>query len=149
MKLETGGVIKMTKDEALKLALKALDIYDYTGTSEESELVTKAINACKEALATNKESSLVQPAQEPAVYWQGDFSKHIGTATMYEVKQESVFGRKYRNIPLYTRPAQPLDIEILNGLYDMAEERDGDAFDFDHIKFARAIEQAHGIGVNN
>ena len=54
----------MTKDEALKLALKALDIYDYTGTAEESELVSKAINACKEAIATNKESSLVQPAQE-------------------------------------------------------------------------------------
>jgi hypothetical protein len=40
----------MTKDEALKLALKALDIYEYTGTVEESELVSKAINACKEAL---------------------------------------------------------------------------------------------------
>jgi hypothetical protein len=98
MKLETGGVIKMTKDEALRLALQALDIYDYTRTVEESELVSKAINACKEALE---------------------------------------------------QPAQPLDIEILNNLYDMAEERDGDAFDFDHIKFARAIEKAHGIGVNN
>jgi hypothetical protein len=41
----------MTKDDALKLALQALDIYDYTGTAEESELVTKAIIACKEALA--------------------------------------------------------------------------------------------------
>ena len=40
----------MTKDEALKIALEALDIYDYTGSVEESELVTKAINACKEAL---------------------------------------------------------------------------------------------------
>jgi hypothetical protein len=46
----------MTKDEALKLALEALDIYDYTGTDKESELVTKAINACKEALE--------QPAQD-------------------------------------------------------------------------------------
>jgi len=44
---------------------------------------------------------------------------------------------------------QPLEIEILNNLYDMAEERDGDAFDFDHIKFARSIEQAHGIGAIN
>jgi hypothetical protein len=49
----------MTKDEALKLALKALDIYEYTGTSEESELVTKAINACKKALE--------QPVAEPTV----------------------------------------------------------------------------------
>jgi len=40
----------MTKDEALKLALEALDIYDYTGTAEESELVSKEINACKEAI---------------------------------------------------------------------------------------------------
>ena len=56
MKLETGGVIKMTKDEALKLALKALDIYDYTGTAEESELVSKTLNACKEALEQSEQA---------------------------------------------------------------------------------------------
>jgi hypothetical protein len=94
----------MNKDEALKMAIEALE-------EAREQLVglpalEKLIQDCKEALATNKESSLVQPAQ-------------------------------------------PLDIEILNSLYDMAEERDGDAFDFDHIKFARAIEKAHRIGLND
>lgn len=47
--------------------------------------------------------------------------------------------------PKVKQPTQPLEIEIINNLYDMAHERDGDAFDFDHTKFARSIEQAHGI----
>ena len=45
----------MTKDEALKMAIEAMDLYDYTGTQEESDLYTKAQKACKEALE--------QPAQ--------------------------------------------------------------------------------------
>jgi hypothetical protein len=66
MKLETGGVIKMTKDEALKMAIEALDSCDinigYNGDSQyyDEKLVEKAFNACKEALE--------QPAQEPVGY---------------------------------------------------------------------------------
>lgn len=42
-----------------------------------------------------------QAAQaEPVGYWDGEFSKD-GGATLYEVPQESVFGHKYRNIPLF------------------------------------------------
>ena len=46
--------------------------------------------------------------QEPTGYWDGKFSKD-GGATLYEVPQESMFGRKYPNIPLYATPpaAQP------------------------------------------
>ena len=39
-----------TKDEALKMAIEAMDCYDYTGYRSENELYTKAIQACKEAL---------------------------------------------------------------------------------------------------
>lgn len=38
--------------------------------------------------------------QEPVGYWDGVFSKD-GGATLYEVPQESLFGRKYPNIPVF------------------------------------------------
>lgn len=37
--------------EALKAALAAIDLYDYTGTQAESELYAKAESLCKAALA--------------------------------------------------------------------------------------------------
>ena len=57
---------RMTKDEALKMAIEALDSCDinigYNGDSQyyDEKLVEKAINACKEALE--------QPAQEPVAW---------------------------------------------------------------------------------
>jgi len=134
----------MTKDEALKMAIEALEeAREQLGGLPQLD---KLIQDCKEALATNKESSLVQPAQEP-VAWTDEYKMYL------EWDKESLCDKavckEHETIALYTHPAQPLDIEILNNLYDMAEERDGDAFDFDHIKFARAIEKAHGIAVND
>ena len=41
---------------------------------------------------------------EPVGFWQGEFSKD-GGAVLYEVPQESVFGRKYLNAPLYPASA--------------------------------------------
>ena len=58
----------MNKDEALKMAIEAFKTCETYNTYEQSFeiiLVEKAINACKEALETNKESLTVQPAQEP------------------------------------------------------------------------------------
>jgi hypothetical protein len=53
----------MTKDDALKMAIEALEeAKEQLGGLPALE---KLIQDCKEALATNKESSLVQPAQEP------------------------------------------------------------------------------------
>jgi len=52
--------------QALKMAIEALE-----HASERSIIIDayeEIINACKEALATNKESSLVQPAQEPIAF---------------------------------------------------------------------------------
>ena len=58
--------------------------------------LAKAITAAKEYLAAPEQS-------EPVGYWQGQFTKD-GGAAMYEVPQESAFGREYPNIPLYTAP---------------------------------------------
>ncbi len=50
-------------------------------------------------------TTLPQQQAEPVGYWDGEFSGD-GGATLYEVPQLSVFGRKYRNVPLYTAPPQ-------------------------------------------
>ena len=98
MKLETGGVIKMTKDEALKMAIEAFKTCE-TYNAYEIILVEKALNACKEALGnlekdysfsrnlSDKDNTfadkievancnLKQPAQEP-VAWQWLKSGHM------------------------------------------------------------------------
>jgi hypothetical protein len=54
----------MTKDEALRMAIEALEeAKEQLGGLPQLD---KLIQDCKEALATNKESSLVQSAQEPS-----------------------------------------------------------------------------------
>jgi hypothetical protein len=62
----------MTKDEALKMAIEALEnIHNRLIATDRRGLrydEAEALDACKEALATNKESSLVQPAQEPITF---------------------------------------------------------------------------------
>ena len=89
-----------------------------------------------------------QPAQqEPVGYWQGEFSKD-GGATLYEVPQESMFGRKYRNIPLYDRPQarEPLTGEQITEVIDkMPHGIRGWISDWDLYEFTRAIEAVHGI----
>jgi hypothetical protein len=49
------------------------------------------------------------PVQEPLGFWQGEFKD--GSAALYEVPQESLFGRKYPNIPVYTAAAQPAPVQ--------------------------------------
>jgi thymidine phosphorylase len=58
LKQEVTGAV--TTANALKMAIDVLQNY----AQADSPVWRKALNACKEALATNKESSLVQPAQE-------------------------------------------------------------------------------------
>jgi hypothetical protein len=59
--------------------------------------------SCGEIDDVQQPPPAAQPEQEPTGYWDGKFSKD-GGATLYEVPQESMFGRKYPNIPLYTTP---------------------------------------------
>jgi hypothetical protein len=83
------------KDEALKMAIEALD----TLMMEKGSVYQQAINACKEALE--------QPAQEPVAWTNADELQEIkeGMATCYMYKEPI----NANCIPLYTRPAQPLN----------------------------------------
>jgi hypothetical protein len=118
-----------------------------TLTREEAQSVLDALQAalsddqpyidrCKQTVEALR-ARLAQPEPEPVGYWQGEFSKD-GGATIYEVPQESAFGRKYRNIPLYTAPPQ----RNWQGLTDdeiTALKRKGERY-ISSQDFARAIE---------
>jgi len=97
----------------------------------------------------NKARQAIAEAEqnEPVGYWMGKFSKD-GGATLYEVKQESMFGCAYQNIPLYTnpQPRKPLTDARINEIADTVANMPlvGIVNDF-RTRFARAIEAAHGI----
>ena len=113
----------MTKDEALKLALEALEDLGMKHFEITGEVLYKeTFTAIKEALA--------QPEQEP-VAWMNDMGTHIDL---------NVSGR---GTPLYTTPPQrkPLtDEEIILIVAECASSHQ-----HTDIHFARAIEAAHGI----
>ena len=77
----------MTKDEALKLALEALEYH--TAQTRPIHQTSEAITAIKEALA--------QPEQEP-VAWMDEYGDVLSASV--------VSGKGLRNIPLYTAPPQ-------------------------------------------
>jgi hypothetical protein len=79
--------------------------------------------------------------QEPVGYWDGEFSND-GGATLYEVPQVSAFGRKYRNVPLYTapQPRKRLTDEDIDAIY-IDHRGDGGPTAMCE-QFARAIEAA-------
>ena len=108
----------MTKNEALKMAIEALS-QDEGWFEPEA-----AIKACKEALESQE--------KEPSFFgWYDNHDIH------YEKQTDD-------SIPLYTNHAQPLsDDEIWDILFKIKGDSDG------HMahNFARAIEQAHGIGL--
>jgi len=118
----------MTKDEALNLALDALETSMYP---QQKQL--QAITAIKEALA--------QPEQEP-VAWRTYTGRgyYIIDATLEEA-QKNWPDREHQ--PLYTTPPQrkPLtDEEIVLVVAECAASHQ-----HTDIHFARAIEAAHGI----
>ena len=81
----------MTKDEALKMALEAIEYVHDTGD-------TQTFDMCyaKPALAAIKEA-LAQPEQEP-VAWMDEDGDVLSASV--------VSGKGLRNIPLYTTPPQ-------------------------------------------
>ena len=117
----------MTKDEALKMALLALEMYVPYYIKDGG---CKAIKACKEALE--------QPAQEP-VAWMNDIA--------YSDEIDNLPANRGEIIPLYAHPAPSWqtnkefvllsDDEIMNIARESYMSRDGG-----DIKFGRAIEQA-------
>jgi hypothetical protein len=89
----------MTKDEALKMAIEALECIDEDlVNSAYYILVREAIPVCKEALATNNESLLVQPIeaseQEP-IAWMNDIAFSM---------EKELLGTRSRIVGLFARP---------------------------------------------
>ena len=95
----------MTKDEALLMAIEALD----TLMMEKGSIYQKAIQACKEALE--------QPAQEPVAHIKQGMYGYPKLVFNGKFEYESI-AAKWDDIALYTHPApswQGLsDDEILN-----------------------------------
>ena len=79
-------------------AQQALEALQNCANGEDDVLLTR------DALAALR-AALAEPVQEPVGYWGGEFS-HDGGAVLYEVPQQSAFGFKYRNEPLYAAPFQ-------------------------------------------
>ena len=87
----------MTKDEALKLALEALEYEPINKTSGEKDLKDQAITAIKEALA--------QPEQKP-VAWRGYNWGHSPDDWVYRDFDDPILDGNGNNVgqPLYTTP---------------------------------------------
>ena len=121
----------MTKDEALKLALEALEL-SHPRFGIGTAIYIKATAAIKEALA--------QPEQEP-VTWRYKIVDVFGRPA-WTLKTPKSDTRVLESQPLYTTPPQrkPLTMEQLTDLF----HADG----ADPFEFARAIEAAHGIKEN-
>ena len=92
----------MSKDEALKMAIDFMETLTIDiGIKTWNEKHRKeAINACKEALATNEKSSEVQPAetseQEP-IAWMNDIAFSM---------EKELLGTRSRIVGLYARPPE-------------------------------------------
>jgi hypothetical protein len=132
MNKQTQEALKMVIDTLFNLGNKFAEI-----NGEVPKDIADSINACKEALE--------QPAQEPVAWYWNSFK---GNEPHCDVKRGSpkldhIFGEP---IPLYTHPAQPLSDDEMSKVFDdiVAGCYGDDDFWF---RFARAIEQAHGIGV--
>jgi hypothetical protein len=162
----TGAV---STANALKMAIEALQnnqTYDWKGNplTALDEANEKVINACKEALESQeigdaeirqmlndieyyqkRVEALEQPAQEPVAEVTSKTGADITMSWWHEPALP--VGTK-----LYTHPAQPLsDDEIQKTWYNLYPLDENnlwtDMLEGEHLrKFARAIEQAHGIG---
>ncbi len=90
---------KMTKDEAMKLALEALEYYEVAGLA--TTKVVKSITALREALAQERSSDEQPAQQEPVdstqiskVWWDGEklMAKPIPFVEFYKPAQRTWVG---------------------------------------------------------
>jgi len=128
----------MNKDEALRIALEALEAI-YYGTDTGPRVQYASITAIKEALAqpdhVEDNLTMVQPAQEPVGQLQEEAYGRGQVLWFKKLADQSL---------LFTSPPkrQPLTEEQLHALFDSPLTPTG-------IQFARAIEAAHGINEKN
>ena len=129
----------MTKDEALKLALEALEEINKLSIGENAICLPAEIDTAMDAI----KEALAQPEQEPVAWraWVSKFPQGTGSDWVYVTKP--IMKDRIHNQPLYTTPPQrkPLtDEEIILIVADCASSHQ-----HTDIHFARAIEAAHGI----
>jgi hypothetical protein len=130
-------------EEALKMAISAMQV----AASQTKLNFEQTINACKEALE--------QPAQEPV----GQLCLGCGSSW----SNERLNAERERNpelisccpdrqmVDVFTHPAQPLSDDEIGKLFSefiASHHTPSDSFKV-IAGFARAIEQAHGIGVKD
>ena len=150
----------MTKDEALKMAIEAMNsAADYLAGDDKFDVynLDKAFFACKEALEQpaqepvlpnnrwSKENEMIeswkQPAQEP-VAWRvlldespEDTDWHYMTGKPWECFKQSAE-------PLYTRPTPSWQGLSVDERYSIIKELSGYDFDADNYDVAVFVEQA-------
>ena len=113
-----------TKDEALKIAIEAIE---YTNWSERTAKMETALEACRQALE--------QPAQEPVAIVTGHIEISLLSDTINKMLPI--------NTELYTHPApswQKLSDDEIGVLFDSVMANDKVSTEFFGIEFARAIE---------
>ena len=114
----------MTKDEALKLALEALDKYGFAPCDKEEDWqgFKRTITAIKEALAQHDSvQAKPEPEQEPFAYVNVE-KRRLEFAHDY-VKWDTPTTIKLDKIPLYTTPPQRKWVGLTNNdLQPIAEE---------------------------
>ena len=113
----------MTKDEALNLALEALE----TLMIERGSIYDKALTAIKETLA--------EPEQEPV----GEIVDAVEGAFKCSFTKMLPVGTKLYTTPPQRKPLSDEEIETYRHMIDWTAH-------WSYINFARAIEAAHGIG---
>lgn len=110
--------------------------YEKRGLEFENEHLNKELDAATYLLNKSQE-------QEP-VAWMGNYSNTSSLAFQKEALKDAK-----EIIPLYIHPAQPSESVLRRPLSDDEILQLSDLGELDEavIEFARAIEQAHGIGV--
>ena len=118
----------MTKDEALLMAIEALD----TLMMEKGSIYQKAIQACKEALE--------QPAQEPVAHIKQGMDGYPKLVFNGKFEYESI-AAKWDDIALYTHPApswQGLSNDMVRAIGEKCQEENRGILNW--IDFYNAIE---------
>ena len=120
----------MTKDEALRLALGALESKDGWGSSVR-DAKEKAITAIKAALE----------AKDEPVAFENWLSRNCPSGDAESVQRQWESSSDYADLYTTPPPRKPLTEIALLGAYE--EEQKGRWGD--HVRGLRAIEAAHGI----
>jgi len=117
---------------------------DLRRASRALEVATLGLDRNAAADYTRLAAGLLAMADaEPVGYWGGEFTKD-GGADLYEVPQESCFGRVYKNLQLYATPQRPQWIGLTDSEIDSLQATTG-ARDDDIRIIEAALRAKNGV----